>query len=72
MYLVFPALRISSRAGIDSVRGVSVENQQLKPQRWIIRHTRINAVQIVQIRSKAESLNSALNILLNMRSGVGD
>lgn len=29
-------------------------------------------MQVVQIRSKAQSLNGALNVLLDMRGGVGD
>jgi hypothetical protein len=39
MYLVFPALRISSRAGMDSVRGVSISISNCKledngPTHW--------------------------------------
>lgn len=35
-------------------------------------HTRINAMQVVQVRSEAQSLDGAFNVLLDMRGGVGD
>jgi hypothetical protein len=74
MYLVLPALRISSRAGIDSVKAVSIEisNLRLEDDHICIQLTGVNPVQIVQIRRKAKSLNSSINVLLNMRGGVGD
>lgn len=34
--------------------------------------TGINPVQVIQIRSEAQSLNSPFNILLNMGCGIGD
>lgn len=74
IYLVLPALRISSRAGMDSVRDVSIEisNLRLEDDHVGIRLTGVNPVQIVQIRCKAKSLNSSFDVLLDMRGGVGD
>lgn len=74
IYLVLPALRISSRAGMDSVRGVSIEisNLRLEDDHVGIPLTGVNPVQIVQIRCKAKSLNSSFDVLLDMRGGVGD
>ena len=34
--------------------------------------TRVNSMQIVQVRREAESFNGAIDILLNMRSRVCD
>lgn len=35
-------------------------------------HTGVDPVQIVEIRSETESLNGAFDVLLNVRSRVGD
>jgi hypothetical protein len=72
MYFVLPALRISSRAGIDSVRGVSIKINKVNMKIIAIRRTGIYPMEIVKIRSKSKSLNGALDILLDVRSGVGD
>lgn len=72
MYFVLPALRISSRAGIDSVRGVSIEISKVDMDIKAIGRTGIYPVEIVKIRSKPKSLNGAFDILLNVRSRVGD
>lgn len=72
MYFVFPALRISSRAGIDSSRGVSWETSQRNEyQARQSRPTRINAMQVVEIGSEAESLNGTLDVLLDVGGRVG-
>lgn len=72
IYLVFPAFRISSRAVTDSSNGVSVECGQTAV--GIVDEslrTGIDPVEVVQIRSKAKSLDCALDIRLNMRSRIG-
>lgn len=72
IYLVLPALRSSSRAGIDSSRGVSiaVSMDHISPQ--ITEHTGIDAMEIVQIRGKTKPFNSAFDILFDVRGRIGD
>lgn len=71
MYFVLPALRISSRAGIDSVRGVSTRVSKMDIITPVIGHTGIYPVQIVEIRGEAKSLNRAFDVLLDVRGRVG-
>lgn len=71
IYLVLPAARISSRAGIDSVRGVS-EKVSYYSRNLCGRRTGINSVQIIQVRGEAQSFDGAVDILLDVRGGVGD
>lgn len=68
MYFVLPALRISSRAGIDSSSGVSGD-QKSAAGSWksqAARPTRIDTMQIVQIRRETQSLNRAIDVLFDM------
>lgn len=73
MYLVLPALRISSRAGIDSSNGVSRSVNNLDGfAHWSLSLTRIDSVQIVKVWSKSEPLDSAFDILLDVGGLVRD
>lgn len=75
MYLVFPARRIASRAGIDSSSGVSMDYVSTGKQDLLslpdVLRTWINAMEIVEVRSETESLNSSVNVLLDMRGRIG-
>lgn len=67
MYFVFPALRMESRAGIESSRGVSTFRF---PVSSMVGHgvrnyktlTRVNAVEIVKIWGESKALNRSLNV----------
>lgn len=37
-----------------------------------MKRTRIDPVQVVEVRREAKSLDGALDILLDMRGGIGD
>jgi hypothetical protein len=37
-----------------------------------MKHTGVDSVKIIQIRSETEAFNRAFNVLLDMRGGVGD
>jgi hypothetical protein len=68
MYFVFPALRIRSSAGIDSLRGVSrVLSGVAEPDSHRFVHTRVDAVEIIQIRGESESFDGAVNVCFDMR-----
>lgn len=71
MYLVFPALRISSSAGMDSSRGVSTQ-VSIGPAIRISQHTWVDSMQIVEIGSKAQSVDGALDVLLDVGGRIGD
>lgn len=73
MYLVFPAFRISSSAGIDSSRGVSAGSESVNEICMVVGlPTRINSMEIVEVWSKAEPFDSSLYIFLDVRGRVGD
>lgn len=74
MYFVLPAFRISSRAEIESSRGVSVTSE-LAGRHNIHRtskHTRVNAMEVVKVRGETESLDCSLDVSLDVRCRVGD
>jgi hypothetical protein len=72
MYFVIPALRISSRAGIDSSRGVSIYHKISQGLGHLIgRRTGINSMKIIEIRGETQSLYSAVNVRFDVRSGIG-
>lgn len=74
IYLVFPAFLISSKARIDSSSGVATHNKVSNLNHFLYdctERTRINAVQIVEVGGKTESVNSALDIFFYVRCRVG-
>lgn len=70
MYFVFPALRISSRAGIDSSSGVSIHIRKSAAVE-IYKRTRINSVEVIQIWGETEPANCAVDVLFDVRRRVG-
>ena len=73
MYFVFPCFRISSRAGIDSSRGVSARDELVGITYGIEGlHTRINSMQVVEIRCESEALDGSIDICLDVGGRVGD
>jgi hypothetical protein len=72
MYFVLPALRISSRAGIDCSIGVSFCSLSVAwSKEKVAVHTRIDTVEIVEIRRKAQSLDRAVDVRLDVLRRVG-
>lgn len=77
MYLVLPAFRMRSRAGIDSSRGVSAPEHCQSPderqhQGWAGRIlTGVDSMEVIEIRGEAESFDGTLDIFLDMGRRVG-
>jgi hypothetical protein len=77
MYFVFPSLRMESRAGIEDSRGVSVcpcpvsifVGEFFRAKRGL---TRIDAVEVVQVRSESKAFDRSLNVGLDVLGRVGD
>lgn len=71
MYSVLSALRIESRAEIDSSSVVPMLLYQCMVREAVLgRLTTVNAVQVVQVWCKTKSLDSAIDLRLNMRGTV--
>lgn len=62
MYFVLPAFRISSRAGMDSSKGVSGTISKCKGVDRSRIRTRIDTMQVVEVRGKAKSFDCAFNV----------
>ena len=75
MYFVLPALRSESSAGMDSSRVVSTIVSRLYQEKEESTDeilTRINPVEVVEIRREAQSLDGAVNVAQDMGSFVCD
>jgi len=78
MYFVFPVRRSSSRAPIDSSRGVSLVvklGYRFEGSRDVLRvfyiRTGVDSVEIVEIGSESEPVNRSLDVFLDVLRGVG-
>jgi len=73
MYLVLPAARIESRAGMDCSRGVSccfpLVDRRTRRRKG---HTGVDAVEVIEIWRKAQTLDRAFDVRFDVLGGVGD